>query len=122
MFCGGAMMKKEYYVFNRKYKLFPCIFFSKTLPFIASSANFNNLSLTRLSSSLSSSAISATGSHGFTDLILIAIKYSLSDFFGFFLFFILSHAENMYRLYICFMLHVASNKSFKYYSLHRTLY
>lgn len=57
-----------------KYRVFPCVLVSKT----PSATSFRSFSLVRLSSSPTSSATSAAGSHGFIDRSLIPIINSLS--------------------------------------------
>jgi hypothetical protein len=107
--------------FNLKYLVFPCILDS-TFP---SASSLRSLSRVGLSSSPTSSAISAAGSQGLTDRILIAIINSLSVCWVFPRFrcfdFIVSQMEDMHHMYICLMLLVTFDAIFIYMPSHITL-
>lgn len=109
-------MKNSNYFFptNLKYAVLPCTFFSNIL---ASTSLFSR-SLVRRSVSPTSSLISAAGSHGFIDRILMAIKNSLSVC-GCSLS-IMSLVKVTTSLYICFACLVTNDVIFIYFLSHMT--
>lgn len=97
-----------------KYNVFPC-FLVFTLP---AASNLRSLSLVFRSFSPTSSAISATGIQGSTDLNLIAIMNSLSVCLDF------PAIKSLIRIiqfkYICFMLHATKYVKYIYNTFHTT--
>lgn len=97
------------YFFGLKNRVLPRFLLSN----LPSDSSFNSLSRVYLSSSCNSSAISAAGNHGFTDLTLIANMNSLSV--GLF-----AMIHIVFSWYLCFMLLAAYYVKFIYDSLYRT--